>query len=307
MKNFIFKKKSLEFIKDSVKLLLFKKLTKSAMPLFVKGGDISASTMSTGYHEDYLVQFIKSNADEKSLNDFFIDIGANIGLTSCQVGNHFKEVHMYEPNPLLVKILDVNTQLMLEGNSKLYPFGLGLEEGFFSLTVPKNNWGGAFINDSNNTYDPDLLAAKDGYLEYDSTNYLSIDIKVNNTITEMALLFSDLKEKGFHRGCIKIDVEGYEDLILSGITQTIPSDFEVMIICESWGSENYDCLLQKPFSERSSIGNLFVRRGWIADWSWLKAIQIILRGSYDYIYESDSSINTLGDVVIHVKPAGDLN
>lgn len=301
MKNFVFKKTAWRFISDLIKRKRFSNLTQSALPIFVKGDDNLAGTMAVGYHEDYLVQFFKSNA-AGGLNDFFIDIGANIGLISCQVGTQFKEVHMYEPNPLLVKILDVNTQIMLDDNANLYPFGLGSNEGTFELTIPKNNWGGAFINDIDNQYSQDSLVQKDGYLTYDSKNYLLMDIKVNNIVKEMNSLFCNLKARGLSRGCIKIDVEGYEEVIVAGLTKTIPDDFEVVLVCESWGSKKFSCLQEQPTAARISCGRLAPRKEWLADSGWIKALQLILRGYYQYSYVNEAYGSEDGDIVVHINP-----
>ena len=68
-----------------------------------------------------------------------IDIGANIGLISCQCGHLFGEVHMYEPNPIILKILEANSMLSLDENYTIHPYALSDNEGFTDLTIPKSN------------------------------------------------------------------------------------------------------------------------------------------------------------------------
>ena len=300
MNNFLFKTPFLNFFWDLVKRYVFKRLTKSAMPIFVKGGDDIASTMALGYHEDYLIEFLKSKTDN-GLNEFLIDIGANIGIISCQIGKHFKEVHMFEPNPLVLKVLEVNCSLMLDDNFQIHPYGLSNKSGTFSLTVPKNNWGGAYIESKMNTYSSEILAAKDGFDTYDSKNYLFLDIKVRDVESEMSKLFSSLKSRGLTRGCFKVDVEGYEEIVMEGILKAIPNDFEVVVILESWGPQSYKFLFEEPFNERVLIGRLGARKEWITNWKWIKAIQLIIRGSYQYSYKNTNTIEGDGNLIVYIK------
>ena len=52
-----------------------------------------------GVHEPLITKII-SYFNKEGFNDFFLDVGANIGISTCQNGNDFKEVHLFEPNPL---------------------------------------------------------------------------------------------------------------------------------------------------------------------------------------------------------------
>ncbi len=92
----------------------------------LEGGDsISLGALSDGIHEPDTTSLIKSFADG-GYDNFLIDIGANIGLISCQTANNFSEVHMYEPNPLCCHVLAVNSKISISNSvSKIYNFGLG--------------------------------------------------------------------------------------------------------------------------------------------------------------------------------------
>ncbi len=95
-----------------------------------------------GVHEPELIALL-GYLSGHGFSDFLIDIGANIGLVSCQCGEYFKEVHMFEPNPLCCHILEVNSTMALSNlKSKIYPYGLGDENKSSVLTVPRHNWGG---------------------------------------------------------------------------------------------------------------------------------------------------------------------
>ncbi len=135
----------LSLLINRFKYLAFQKLTESSTDLFLRGRDInSVNPLISGVYEPEITSLIKKYSNE-GFGDFLIDIGANIGLISCQNGNNFSEVHMFEPNPLCCHILAVNTKIALtESKYEIYPFGLGSEEKSVKLTVPRNNGGGFY-------------------------------------------------------------------------------------------------------------------------------------------------------------------
>lgn len=307
MKKFSFKKKAIFFLSDVIKKYLFTKLTKQALPLFIKGNDsIASSSMASGCYEEYLVEFFKNSAKD-GMNEFFIDIGANIGLISCQLNNSFNEFHMYEPNPVLSKILEANASSTFDNNFMIHTIGLGPADGKFKLNVPKLNWGGAFIDDETNSYNKEILAIKDGFKKFDTKNYFMLDIQVNDVFYEMSSLFKYLSEKGLSKGCFKIDVEGYEEAIINGIIKTIPDNFEAIIVCECWDRKKFfeKLNLDGLDTRRIECGELIIKKNWVLNFKWVKAIQILMRGYYEYFYQPiDGNIedNTSGDIVITIKP-----
>lgn len=225
----------LSSVKKHIKHFLFSKLTKNSSPLFLRGGDIiSIDPQIIGIHEEHICNSIKHYAEE-GYKDFLIDIGANIGLTSCQSGREFSEIHMFEPNPLCCKILEVNTSIGLEpAKVTIHKYGLGAENKSCLLTIPKHNWGGAFIKDDINSYTKEILSLKDGLKNFDSNNYLEIEITIKDTEQELKGIFESLSKRGLHRGVIKIDVEGYEESVLIGIAKSIPKNIQAVIFFESW-------------------------------------------------------------------------
>ena len=46
--------------------------------------------------------------------------------------------------------------------------------------------------------------------------------------------FAALREAGFRKGVIKIDVEGYEEVIFGKIIETLPADFSVVSVMKNW-------------------------------------------------------------------------
>ena len=213
---------------------IYKRITRKSLNIFLRGGDIiSRGPMIDGVYEGPLTKFIHNSA-ENGLSDFLIDIGANIGLTSCQNGNSFKKVYCIEPNPLCVNILRTNLAISLTKNdSEIFDFALGDEDGEIDLYVPKHNWGGAFVKDGND-YSEDILSKKDDFEGINSDNYIISTVKVKNSGVVFKDLFTTIIDKNLYKGVIKIDVEGFERKILLSIANSLPSSLSVVIVFENW-------------------------------------------------------------------------
>jgi FkbM family methyltransferase len=267
----------LSLIFNQFRTIAFQKLTKKSTNLFLRGRDIiSVMPSINGIHEPELTSLI-NKFSEAGYGDFLLDIGANIGLTSCQNGNNFEEVHMFEPNPLCCHILAVNTKIGLnKPNYEIHPFGLGSEEKSVKLTVPKHNWGGAFVNDGSNSYDEEILAGKDGFKSIDPINYFTIDIKIKNTTTELKALFEKLSKKNLNRGVIKIDVEGYEPEVLRGIAHALPKSCSVYIVFESWDNNFPIDEVKAEFGRDIKVGKITKTWPWKKEWpKLLKAFSLL--------------------------------
>ena len=230
LKDSLFRKYIIQY-----KANLFRLLTAKSLPLFFRGGDgISTEPQVFGYWEVHIKSLIDHYA-QKGFGDFFIDIGANIGLTSCQSGNAFKEVHCFEPNPDCFSILKINTKLSLSKPLVfLNNYGLGAETNQSNLYVPRENWGGGFIHDENNSYSDSEIGDKDGYEGFSADNYDVMPIKIESANEKLSYLFESLLTNNLTSGFIKIDVEGYEPLIVKSIAQTIPKDFRAVMLFECW-------------------------------------------------------------------------
>jgi FkbM family methyltransferase len=278
---------------------LYKFLTKQAMPLFLRGKDaISIGPQVSGFHEKRIYDLVKYYA-ETGLNDFFIDIGANIGLSSCQSGNEFKEIHCFEPNPNCYSILSINTKLALhKPQIFLNAYGLGEKEEYLELMVPKTNWGGGFINDKNNSYSEEQLLSKDGTNSFNSFEYEKISISVKSAKSELTNLFNNLQSKGYTKGFIKIDVEGYEPLIIKAISETIPKQFEVVILFECFDKTANPTPL---FNQKENINIYKLVRSPQKSMSKLKRIIKIIKSGYEYKLEKFNPQSNSSDIVIHLK------
>ena len=101
-----------------------------------------------GYHEPHLEALFFQLS--KTHDDFLIDIGANIGMTTVMVGHGFKAIHCVEPNTIISKILDVNVSLAgITNKTTIHEIGLGYETKMEELHIPKFNFGGAYITNNN--------------------------------------------------------------------------------------------------------------------------------------------------------------
>jgi FkbM family methyltransferase len=220
-----------ERVRQRLGLWLFRK----SLPLFVRGTDsISLEPLVNGQW-DHVLQALFRHAAASGFNDFLIDIGANIGLTSCQCGTLFRQVVMYEPNPELFPVLRLNAGLMLRaGNWRAFNFGLGPVARQTTLNVPAENFGGAFVHDEHNAYSEDLFARKHAQTRFDLKRYRQIPIRIEATTEVLAPLFAELQGARAPCGVIKIDVEGYEKAIIEGIAACLPSGVRCLIVFENW-------------------------------------------------------------------------
>lgn len=283
---------------------LFKKITKNSLNYFLRGGDlISVNPLTNGVHEPGLTHVI-SYFCENGYSDFLIDIGANIGLTSCQNGNSFKKVICFEPNPLCVHILKANTEIGITNSLvEINEYGLGNEAGTYDLWVPKHNWGGAFVKNSENRYSDEILASKDSFSAVDKSNYLVKSIDIRSTESVLTEKFSGLIDSGFTSGVVKIDVEGMELQVIQGLARALPSICNIVIVFENWDS-NFDFdLIEDAFADRSLKTDIFrsaISDGNPTDKSFIFR-RVLQKFSKHKLFPVESSSSILGDVIMVIS------
>ena len=145
-----------------------------------------------------------------------LDIGVYRGVYSYKLSNYFKNIHAFEPNPLLYPYLYKNLKKIIK-NISLYNIGLSDKNGEVNLKLPirskslfKNNieelfrLGAASIH-PNKTFD----------------NFESIPVKIKK-----------LDDFNFENKIkfVKIDVEGHEIEVINGAKETIKKNKPVMLI-----------------------------------------------------------------------------
>ena len=287
------------FLKKRFLYRVFRKLTRKSLPVFLRGGDlISEGPMIEGIWESCLTKFIENTA-ERGMSDFLIDIGANIGLTSCQNGKSFKKVYCFEPNPLCVNILKTNLAISLRNDDfTIFDFALGDDDGEFDLYVPKHNWGGAFVKDGNE-YADDVLGGKDGFEGINTDNYIVNTVKVKNSEVVFSDLFTSILEKKLYNGLIKIDVEGFERKVLLAIANTLPSSMNVTIVFENW-DPSFDLIEIKNAFKNRSVSLLKLKRSIInTNKSKLrKYFEFILLGEKNQLVRIEDDETIIGDLIL---------
>ena len=178
-----------------------------------------------GYHESLIEKLIETTSADHP--HFFLDLGANIGLTSSLVGNSFQRVDCVEPNELVFNILKTNLAMNLEtDNYHCHMIGLGQKDETLKLMVPKDNFGGAFIEKNN-----EIVSTNQTEL---SENFLEVQIKVVNSKNWLQNYFSTMKSHNLTKGVVKIDVEGYEGIIFESLIASLPKNFELLVKMENW-------------------------------------------------------------------------
>lgn len=283
------------------KATLFNLLTVNSLPLFLRGRDvISTDPQVFGHYELRIKKFIDHFA-QNGYSDYLIDIGANIGLSSCQSGNLFQEVHRFEPNPDCFNILKVNTRIALTKSSVfLYNFDLGNEADNLTLHVPKGNWGGGFIHDKFNLYTDNQIGSKDGFDGFDLKNYNEVPIKIESSIDKLTSLFQSLSLKELTSCFIKVDVEGYEPLIIKSNADVIPVNFKAIVLFECWSRDFDPEPLLQAFRGRAQAFKL-VRSPEKHIPRLRRLFEIIRQFGYKYELKDFSMRSNSADLVFIVK------
>lgn len=125
-----------------------------------------------------------------------VDIGANVGLWSCDLVQKFESVVAFEPVAEFRYCFEKNIS---QKNYILHPVALGQSESMIKMNIVQGNTGHSHIDLS-------------------SFGYGDIPLK---TLDSFHLTNVDL---------IKIDVEGFEEQILLGASETIRTNKPVIVV-----------------------------------------------------------------------------
>ena len=130
-----------------------------------------------------------------------IDIGANIGNHALYLHDHCSVVHCYEPNPTAAARLRHNIELNHATNVHVHEVGLGDRDATlpFASNIAGNLGNSGFL---------------DGQ-EHEAGTFETIQLPIRRA--DEAIRELDLSRIDF----IKIDVEGLEEQIFSGLKETI--------------------------------------------------------------------------------------
>ena len=153
------------------------------------------------YKEPETIKWI----DSFNSSDYFLDIGANIGIYSLYAAKKGISTTCIEPDALNFALLNMNIMKNNIGELvKAYLIALHNKKGFSELNLQRMQWGGALSSFDNQ---------KDQFEQSFKTHYSQgcYGDKLDNCIVSIS-------PKVNH---IKIDVDGNENLILKGSIKTL--------------------------------------------------------------------------------------
>ena len=227
--RFVFRERAPTLFANRQKVSLFRWLTKKVPPLFLCGGDImTIGPMVTGFHEPEVLavlQFLARSGFDWGL----VDVGANIGLITWHSREWFRSFHCYEPNPRMFSVLNANLAPAFgpDGPSlHLHNFALGDRDDTAMLSVPLRNQGGAFISGPGNAYGADVLEDR----KRTAAGMTQVAISIRQGRSVFRDLFGAMPEGRF---VVKIDTEGYEQIIIREIAAAIPAEVPIAIVFEN--------------------------------------------------------------------------
>lgn len=171
-------------------------------------------TALTGVWDDTALRFTQVFPVKNTL---YIDIGANIGLTSIPIAKLGYETIAFEPNPVALSLLTSNLALNSPSKFYLFPFALGSSSenvDMIELFMPKGNLG-ASSTDAN--WSPGV----ENLVRF-SVPRISLDKAVT-------FLFSKVELGDCENLIIKLDVEGQEDSVMEGSEKLISMKRPVVI------------------------------------------------------------------------------
>jgi FkbM family methyltransferase len=125
-----------------------------------------------------------------------LDIGANVGLWSCDLVESFEKVIAFEP---VQEFIECFRQNVKKDNYFIYECALGKENSFINMNIVEGNTGHTHID--KNSFGRGSIPLK----TLDSFDFNDVDL-------------------------IKIDVEGFEGEILEGALNTIQKNRPVLVI-----------------------------------------------------------------------------
>ncbi|HPC65586.1 MAG TPA: FkbM family methyltransferase [Anaerohalosphaeraceae bacterium] len=142
------------------------------------------------------------------LSDCFVDVGCNIGYYSCLFGklNPNAKVFSIDPNPQMIERTTENMKLNELTNFKTYNYGVSYEENTLKFYIPQRRHSlGSFIKP-----------------EKDLGEIKTLDVPVRS-------LMDILNPQDVENAVLKIDAEGYEWKILSGLSISDIQKFNYVI------------------------------------------------------------------------------
>lgn len=155
-------------------------------------------------------------------NPVFVDIGANVGVHSLFMSQFCNEVHSFEPNPMVRDKLEEKKGLNAISNIVVHDVGIGAHNEELPYFMPKghNKGTGSFV---------------EGYSQNNEDSGVLLKVVWGDQFfLKLGLSKVDL---------IKIDVEGFEKNVLTGLKQTMQKYRPVIFLEYSEATrKSFSCL-----------------------------------------------------------------
>lgn len=181
---------------------------------------IAQSLINTGSYEWYVIEIVQHLLNPHSAG-IFLDIGTNLGTVTLPVARDFPHiaVHSFEIQPFLISALKKNIELNKLTNVTIHEHGLG--DKLDTITIRQ----------------PDYTCAGNvGALSLNPKVQAHSDIAVGHG-DEIVINVAPLDSIEFDQPirAIKLDVEGYEQLVIEGALETLKKHNYPPIVYELWG------------------------------------------------------------------------
>jgi FkbM family methyltransferase len=167
-----------------------------------------------GRYETDLLSAITEHIVSRALPDHrqlvALDVGANIGNHSLAFSQVFARVLAFEPNPLAVHLLQANVLLNLAHNIAVCPVGLGESDHSAAFCTEPGNVGAShFVSPNEQGSSPGDQSSRD----FTTLQIVNGDAYLSNRLSPSERV-----------GLIKIDVEGFEDSVVGGLSAILKRD-----------------------------------------------------------------------------------
>jgi FkbM family methyltransferase len=181
-----------------------------ATPIYINSKDCGgpSNLLNGGRYEEENLEVLLSFVKEDST---FLDIGANLGFFTLQVGKRLLRngrVYSFEPHPKLLDLLRWNVHLNgLAGIVTCFPFGLSDRNSPAKFAYPLGHLGGGAVSERPNGSTCEIIDSELRRLD-------------------------DVLGSDFSCDLVKIDVEGHELNVLRGMRQIVENSPKIKILFE---------------------------------------------------------------------------
>lgn len=181
---------------------------------------IASALINSGEYEWYVIDILQQLLKDQTTG-IFLDIGTNLGTVTLPMARDFPgmTVHSFEIQPFLIDALKQNLTLNNLTNVVIHEHGLGNKVDHITIRQPDYTQAGNV-----------------GALSLSPKVQAHSDIAVGHG-DEIAVDVVPLDSIAFDQPVrvIKLDVEGYEQLVIEGALETLKKNNYPPIVYELWG------------------------------------------------------------------------